>query len=812
MASRFENCVTAASEAGKVSKKHAREVLEAFQDAKARGLSDVEAAAEVSAKSLEGAETLRAATAQQIIKQAAALEASAAHPKGARAGGRAIFVPDPWGMAKNRENVEGQARAMQGWLESKFGVAIGFLKSKTMGLTDDTISARGFVRAHYNEAADAAAVNAAKGWGDVDEFSIKMRQQEGSTVQPIKGYLPQAPNHVKIQRMGHEAYVAARLNDWETGHTVLPDFETGLPIRDREKALKVIEDSWETARTEGLNKIEPGKRGGYKLANAHSERRVFHYTSADAWIDAAEKYGYGVNSLYDSLMSHIREVSREYGLLRVLGPNPDSTARAVVDQAEKEGKRMLGGFVGTRHHLEAVFEHASGRAQSPQNEGMARWGRTVASFLRGAQLGSAMISAVGDSATTLKTADFLGLSKTKVIQRYLEFMNPSAVGARDQAIRQGLGAQHASATARQGFQDGLEFGVAATAAKFSDFLMQVSVLQPHTAAARHSIGSELPSHLTQLAKQRRAFDNMPGTILRFFERNGIDEADWAVMKEHGITNTVGVDWMSPDALAKAGKADTALRLLSGINREMDMAAPIGGAFERALLTGKSKPGGIAHEFLIRPWATYKMYPASIITHHGFRMAATFAQEGVGPGMMYASLALTMTALGALALQAKNIAQGKDPQSMGTANFWIHSFVQGGGAGVFGDFLWAGTNRGGQRFAETFLGPQIGLLADIVKLTGGNIGPLGAEKDTHFGRELANLARRYTPGTSLWYTRLSLDRLLWDSVQKELDPDYPAAFRRVEERARKEFSTEFWWSPGSSTPSRGPNLEAAIKTR
>ena len=808
MASRFENCLSAEVEAGGIGREHARQVLKDFQNAKARGLNDVEAAAEASASDLLRAEAGKAKTAQQIIKETAALENAAAHKSGARSGALAAMV-----IGRGGESVEGAARAMEGILESKFTQGILFLEPKGLGLKPDMISARSFVREHYKpgDTGDALSGAAAKSWKETDDYGVKIRQAEGSNIKPLEGgYIPQPPNPVKVQRMGREAYIARRLQRFDEGRDVLPDFDTGLPITDRKRAQEIIEESWESISTEGLNKLEPGKKGGHKLANAHSERRVFHYPTAEDWMSAAEEFGYGTGSLFDGLMSHIREVSREYGLLRQFGPNPDQTAAKLIDQAVKDGARMHGGIVGTRTHLEAVYDQITGRAASPENEGIARWGRTLGAGLRSAQLGSAMLSAVGDAATTLKTADFNGLSKTKVLKRYLE----AATGqGREQAMRIGLGADIASAVGRMGFRDGLEFGTAALAARFSDLTMKASLLQPHTRMARQSIGWEMLADLAYQAKQGREFDQLAGRTQRAFERSGITADDWNLMRAAGVRDDSGVPMMSPEALTKAAEGEglnTAVRLMALVNREMDMAAPIGGAFERALLQHNLRPGGLVFEFLARPFATYKMYPVSIITHHGFRMASTFAEEGAGAGMLYASLAVTMTVLGAVALQAKHLSQGKDPQRMTTPNFWIHSFVQGGGAGIFGDFLWGPINRADQGFLQTLMGPQWGLVNDVAKLTGGNFKALGEDKDTHAGREAANMLRRYTPGTSLWYTRLMLDRMLWDSVQKELDPDYPAAFRRIEQRARKEFGQEFWFGPGRTQPSRTPDLDAAVR--
>lgn len=809
MASRFERCVAAHLKAGEIDKGTAQDILDDFRARQAQGANFIDASLEAGAAAVKRAEAARTAVAMDLLKLDAAITNSAGwRLKGKAnrtAGVRAVFSYDPWGVS-GYESVEGVTRAMRGILEAKFDQAIGFLKSKTLGLTSDTISAVKFVREFFGETTgDAAAVKAAKAWKETDQYGVKMRRAEGSNIaETLPDYLPQSWNDVQVTRAGKAAFTDWMMARFDDGRLKMVDFETGAPVS-RETAQQLVEGAFDTISSNGLNKLVPGQRGGRKLANAHQDRRVFHWTTADAWLDFNRTFGHGDAAIFESLMGHIGEVAREYALLRVLGTNPETAARTLVDVAKKDG---AGGF-GV-YHLESVYDQVSGKAHSPVSQWLARWGGSVASWLRSAQLGSATLSAFGDFATLAKTADFAGLDKTKVIARYLEQMNPSAKGARQQAIRLALGSEDASRAAGLSFRDGISFGTHGLAAKFADATMKASLLSPHTAAARRAMGMELLSHLTQLAQQNRAWGNLPGQIERAFERHGITEADWAAMKG-GLEDMGGVTWLHPEKLAKGTGAEqtAAIRLMSMVNREMDMAAPIGGAFERALLQGKSRPGSLAFEFLVRPVAMYKSYPVSIITHHGFRMASTFLEEGYGAGMAYASLIVTLTVAGAFAIQAKSIAQGKDPMSMSSGKFWALAAFQGGGAGIFGDFLNGALNRADKSFFQNLAGPQWGLVDDLVRITGGNFNALAKDKDTHAGRELANLLRRYTPGSSLWYTRLALDRMVFDAAQREIDPDYPSAFRRIEQRARKEFGQEFWWAPGRG-PSRGPELGAAIQ--
>ena len=73
-------------------------------------------------------------------------------------------------------------------------------------------------------------------------------------------------------------------------------------------------------------------------------------------------------------------------------------------------------------------------------------------------------------------------------------------------------------------------------------------------------------------------------------------------------------------------------------------------------------------------------------------------------------------------------------------------------------------------------------------------------------------RSNTPGSSLWYSRLAMDRLIWDQLQELADPEYRRAFKRTEDRARKDYGQDYWWRPGQAAPQRAPDPGAAVAVR
>lgn len=73
------------------------------------------------------------------------------------------------------------------------------------------------------------------------------------------------------------------------------------------------------------------------------------------------------------------------------------------------------------------------------------------------------------------------------------------------------------------------------------------------------------------------------------------------------------------------------------------------------------------------------------------------------------------------------------------------------------------------------GPIGGVAEDVARLTFGQVRKSFEGNDMTLGAEIARVGKRYTPGT--FYTRLAVDRLLWDQLQTLADSDYRGSFRR-----------------------------------
>ena len=77
------------------------------------------------------------------------------------------------------------------------------------------------------------------------------------------------------------------------------------------------------------------------------------------------------------------------------------------------------------------------------------------------------------------------------------------------------------------------------------------------------------------------------------------------------------------------------------------------------------------------------------------------------------------------------------------------------------------------------------------------------ENVNIGGDIADFLKKNTPGGSMWYLRLALERYGFDTLSEMIDPKYNEKRKRIKKRMLKEQGTEFWWSPGDKLPKNFP---------
>jgi len=614
--------------------------------------------------------------------------------------------------------------------------------------------------------------------------------------------LPQAHDSRLVRDVGYETWREFTLPKLDRERMV--DELTGEPFTAAglERAMREVYD---TIRTDGWSKRNVGAAGRKSLANRHTETRFLHFASADDWLAYADRFGHGTP--FDAMVGHVEAMSRDIAAMEMLGPDPTATVRWHKDLVEKEaaldtepGSKGIETAHKQAKSFDRLWNEYSGANRRPESRTLALTFGTYRSLQTASKLGGAAISAVTDLAFQSATRRFNGMPAAKMLGDYLRFLNPANAEDRSFATRAGLIAETWTNIAGNAFRGENEAVAFEVSRRFADGVMRVSGLNAWTDAGRWAFGMSILERITAFRdKQFNALDKSLSSALL---RNGIDENDWNIIRATPLTMHKGHGWIIPSEIKDDVVSD---RLLAWILTETDFAVPTPDIRTRATINAIAPSGTWVGE-AVKSAFQFKTFAIGMILMQGRRL---FEVEGRWNRAKYAAeFFISTTLMGALALQLHEVAKGRDPQPMEKKEFWGAAILQGGGLGIFGDFLSSTENRFGGGIASTVAGPGFQFLGDAGNATLGNAFRAARGDETQFTKDSAALFGKSLPGSSLWYTRLALDRLVTDRINESIDPDYSNSWARMEKKA-SEKGQSYWWHPGDDAPERMPDFGNAL---
>jgi hypothetical protein len=511
--------------------------------------------------------------------------------------------------------------------------------------------------------------------------------------------------------------------------------------------------------------------------------------------------------------------------MQVMGPNPAATLRFMegLIKASHAAKAALGGKAGARaarkaagtpHLLRWTYDEVAGLANRPGNPYWADIGGSVRNVNAAAQLGTAFVSSITDLGTQSLTARINGIPAARVMAEVLKHFNPLNEADRRQALRLGFTAQGWTARAFGAQRVLGEMVGHEWSQRVADTVLRVSLLSPWTEAGRWGFMTAMLGHVTEQAG--KPFGELDDALRNSMGRYGIGPGDWELIRattpwadpETGATflraqDVIGRADLHPDAAEKIG-----MKLQQMVMTEAEFAVITTNPRVQAAMHGGTRPGTFMGEVL-RAGVQFKTFAVSMIAMHLSRMAMLSPVERA---KYAAHLVIGMTVLGGLAVQARQIVAGRDPMDMNPANkagarFWTQALTQGGGLGIWGDFLFADVNRFGGGIAETLMGPIIGQATTAAGMIA--LGDRIAGEKVKTIPALYRFTKALLPGRNLWYTRLAFERLVLDEIEKSIDPDYARRFARIERDRRRDYGQSYFAPPGRGFK-RLPDLSKAFQ--
>lgn len=677
---------------------------------------------------------------------------------------------------------------------------------------------------------DAAARELAASWSETAEYLRQRANTAGANIgKRDNWHFPNSHDQMKLARAGKKAwveYVSGKL-DWKAmTHPKTGRSMAGLPM---EQKQSILGDVYDTIKTDGYVKLgeDSSGVGGKMLANRLGEQRFLQFDSASSWLEYQGKFGEG--SPFDSMVNHIDHMSQQIAMLETFGPNPELMRRhiksaalrdaALKDAASPEPAKKLHSAdieKGLRK-FDELWSMATNQNALLKNSYVGMTLAGTRNVLTSAFLGSASLLAIpGDFLAVGVTKQFAKIEGGTFIKNYLKLMNPFDKKDRKLAIRLGLIADSATSIA-YGQQRLLgQITGPQWTRRLSDITMRASLMTPHTQAARWAFGMEFLGYMADISG--KAFDELDAGLQKTYRRHGITPDEWEAFRktphyeERGATFLRPDDMLARQDMPKAKAQAIADKFMEMVHGEMRVAVQESTLRGRAFLVGDSKPATFAGE-IARSAAMFKNFPVSLMFIHSRRALMMGSLQGAIGYAAAMGIGLTLT--GALSTQLRQITQGKDPITMNPATpegrlFWGNAALTGGGLGIWGDFLLRDVNRYGGSPLETAAGPVAQFLGDTTRLTTGNLLEVAKGKDTGFASELLRYVNRYTPGGSIWYLRLALQRQVFDQLQEMADPKAHAKWRRQQTQVRKDYNQKFWWKSGTTSPQRAPNLGEAVQ--
>lgn len=654
------------------------------------------------------------------------------------------------------------------------------------------------------------------------ETARRMENKAGAYIRKLEHYVTRQ-SHDREKIMGDGTEAAYRT--WRDYIEPRLDERTFEGVENRDGFLKNIWSALSSGVHDTSNGADwlSGFKGSANLAKKLSEERVLHFKDADAWLDYNEKFGQG--NIVDSVVRSLQHGGHNAALMNVFGTNPqamfDDWIETMIRRARDRGDfktvaelqgNEKGFFKSLKFKNQTIFDTLTGKSAIPQNMTLANIGRGIRIGEAMAKLGSVVISSISDIGAAVGTLRWNGVPLLEAYGR--SFLAPllgrSGGGAETRHVADllAVGADTMITRLMSHFSAEDRFG---TASKMVETFHRLNLLSYWTDSLKTSIGTMLSYNLARNAESD--FAALPRRLQVTLRRYGIEGPEWEAIRRSEQTAADGRKYILPGEMANLPDEAVAHLAPAGKPADLDRARSTLQTKLGAYITDQTREGmteptarsttagtlgtqpGTLNGEAMRLMLQFKTFPITFLQRS---VAREFKRDGVDV-MGVAHLIAATTLLGYVSMTAKELLKGRDPrkiESPGDAGkIALAAMQQGGGLGIYGDFLFGEANRMGGGFIGSLVGPAAGTLEDVHRLfTSMRDGSNTKSRLQIAGAEGLQIVKNNAPFVNLFYTRMALDYFIIHRLQEAINPGY---LRRYEQRVKKENNQTFWLSPSAS---------------
>jgi len=645
------------------------------------------------------------------------------------------------------------------------------------------------------------------------EAARLVQNDAGAYIRKMDGYVTrQSHDQVKIHKAGYKK--------WRDAIAPLLDERTFDNVDDPEAMLRSVYTNLASGnhlKAGGASDFLGGFTGAGNLAKRASSERVLHFKGPDEWMKYNDAFGR--STLYESVLDAVDYGARNAALMRDWGTNPENMFTAIREKAildaKKEGNtketQALSAF-----GLQRAFDELTATVDIPGNVTLARIGSSTRLLQAMSKLGGMVLSSLPDLGVRAAMLRHNGVSVgerfTSGISDLFRNYSKSDAGKIARYMGFGIDGMTGDIFRQMSSLDTTPGKLAKVADKFFKATGQMWWQDRHTTGVGVILARQMAGNIGT------KFGELDGLYRTTLTRYGIGEKEWAALSKADTKAADGENFLTPDAARTLddetvrgliGKADAGPRALNAARRDLEAklqtylhdqireAMTIAGARERSMLNLGTTAGTYGGE-AIRLLMQFKTYPTTFLRRSINRELNRDGVDYAGVGQLIAAT----TVLGFASLAVKDIAKGREPRwpedPADQAKLWMAAMKQGGGLGIYGDFLLGETNRVGGTWGNTLLGPTFGgTLLDIEKVL--NAARKGEDPSAQAVRGITS----NTPFANLFYARWAMDYTFLYALQDAVNP---GSVRRQQRKIERENKQEFLLPPSSYTNNPLRNLQ------
>lgn len=650
---------------------------------------------------------------------------------------------------------------------------------------------------------NANAVKIAKAMFELSETMRLTQNDLGAFIPKLRDYIThQSHDQAKIYNAGFEQW-RQKVEGW-FDFRYMPKTPKFLKELYTELATGTFEADLPTSASDNDFRI------GANVAKRVSMSRQIVFKEG-AWLEYNKEFGQ--NTLANAYMRGINRAAEVSGVMSVLGTNPMSNIKNIVDQLKAELKAS-----GNLEALKKLNEHAGrdetgkiydnirqvdGTANIAANINMANIESGIGTWNMVSKLGGAIVPSTIDLATYAAGARFQGRGNMfSNIGEAIGGMLKSVTNPQErQEILELLEVylDHSVAQAQKFDRNGTLSQNLGVAGRYFGWL---NFQTPWTMNNQRTAVITTAQYIGRNAKL--PFADLPDGMKRMFTRHGIDEAKWDAMRHAVRMASDGRSYITPEQmralpdniiesyLGKRGasitpesirKAKESLMLdyrtmISDEATGMVISSDKRSTAAVTFGTQKGTPLGTA----VRLAGQFKSYPVTFwqrvirreVYGRGYDSVGDYIKNGKSDMLEMASFMATLWAFGYGVLSVKELLKGRTPPPLSSPKTYLLAAQYSGMLGLYGDTLLREYGRSsGQNLAEVLVGPTLGTVGDILEITS------AAANGDKYATSALRLLINNTPGANLIYVKPVLDYGIMYSLMEQMNPGY---LRRMEANA------------------------------